>query len=179
MSAKTAPAAIGWGIWYFIARSFSGACQATMRTSFKTRFGLAPLIGCCVLILSCAQGVLRKDPSLVPVGKTYFMEVRDADSVTIGWNPPPTDSFTVNNYELYYRSLRDTNWTLLDSNLSPMANPVVTIRRDSIKSSDSLFYFGVRCVTTEGGKSDLSSCADSLSIPSGGWFLFWKRPVKN
>jgi hypothetical protein len=131
-----------------------------------------------MLVIACSAPYQQRNTSLIPINNKLFMEIRQADSVIIGWNAPTEDSFTINNYKLYYRSIRDTNWTLLDSNLPSTTNPQVTIYRNSIKSTDSIFYFGVRCVTTEGAQSDQSSSADSLSIPPGGWFLFWKRPAK-
>jgi hypothetical protein len=131
--------------------------------------------GFSVLTVLCTQAVEKRNVDIIKNNGNPFMEVRQSDSVTFFWDSPSWNPDTVQYYELFFRPIGDNLWTLLKSNIPPLANNAIVVHRSEISSGDSLFYFAVRYVTGGGIRSAYHVSLDSTAVPPGGWFLFWKK----
>lgn len=128
-----------------------------------------------IIVLLCLCGSAKEVRNIPPIqnNTNLFREIRNSDSVIIYWDAPSLSNDSVKFYELSYRTPRQTNWTLLKSNISPSANPEVVIHRNEIASTDSLFYFGIRYVNKSDSTSDYHLSSDPTAVPPTGWFLIW------
>ena len=134
------------------------------------------IVGVFAFAMACTSPQEHRNPAANNFSpKTYTMEVRNFDSVILYWNAPPYDPDSVKYYELFLRTLADTNWTRIKTNIPPAKNPEAIIYRDSIASKDSLFYFSVGYVTVNNITSEIHYSSDSTAVPHGGWFLLWKH----
>lgn len=138
------------------------------------RFIKCSLVVTPALFVLCTQAIEKRTLETVQPGATNYMEVRNADSVVFSWDAPPWDPDTVQYYELFYKTIRDTTLTLLKSSIPPTAKPEIVVHRSEIPSTDSLFYMAVVYITGDGIISALHFSSDSITVPPGGWFLFWK-----
>ncbi len=147
-----------------------------MKTIFLQGYFKILIAGTFVIILACTSPQDHRNPALTnSISKTYTMEVRKTDSVTIYWNAPPWDPDTVQYYELFYHPSKDTNWTLLKNNIPPSINPQAVVHRSEISATDSLFYFGVKYMSADGIESSIHASIDTNANPPGGWFMLWTK----
>jgi len=102
-----------------------------------------------------------------------FAELENKDSAYVSWDPPQMYFDSVQYYELFYRPESDSGWTMLKSEVPLADTPKVLIYRTDLPSEDSIFYFAVRSVSTEGMKSDFHFCTDSTALPKEGWYVLW------
>jgi hypothetical protein len=99
--------------------------------------------------------------------------VKRGDSIVVYWNSPSDNRDSVDYYELFYRTAKDSGWTSLKENIPSVDSPKVTVYRSDIDSKDSIFYFAVRFVAKNGMKSSFHFCYDSTASPPN-WFVLWK-----
>lgn len=126
-----------------------------------------------ILVLFCTQAIEKRTLETIQSGATLYMEIEQSDSATLCWDPPAMYADSVDSYELFYRPQHDSGLTSLKS-IPASPNPSVTLHRNEVNSTDSVFYFSVRSVAKSGLKSDFNASADSDAVPTGGWFMLWK-----
>jgi hypothetical protein len=126
-----------------------------------------------LLILACTQAIEKRTLETIQPGATLHMEIEQSDSATLCWDPPAMYADSVDSYELFYRPQHDSGLTSIKS-IPASPNPSVTLHRNEVDSTDSVFYFSVRSVAKSGLKSDFNASADSDAVPTGGWFMLWK-----
>lgn len=105
-----------------------------------------------------------------------FPELTIRDSAFISWDPPLMFFDSIQYYELFYRLEHDSGWTMLKREIPLADTPKVLIYRTELPSEDSIFFFAVRSVSTEGMKSDFHFCTDTTALPKEGWYVLW--PIK-
>jgi hypothetical protein len=106
--------------------------------------------------------------------KTTNCNLDTNDPITLSWDATANYLDTVLFYQLFYSHPGDTNWTLLKDSIKVSDSPSVQVHRSDVDAADSIFYFGVLCVTREGVRSDLHVSTDSTAS-NGGWCLTWIR----
>jgi hypothetical protein len=121
----------------------------------------------------CTQAIEKRTLETIQPVATLHMEIEQNDSVTLCWDPPAMYADSVDSFELFYRPQHDSGLTSLKS-IPASPNPSVTLHRNEVDPTDSVFYFSVRSVAKSGLKSDFNASADSDAVPAGGWFMLWK-----
>ncbi|MBN1981004.1 MAG: hypothetical protein JW795_05700 [Chitinivibrionales bacterium] len=132
-------------------------------------------IGIALIQIYCSQKppTEKRDVPVLNTANLPYMERRDADSVTIYWEPPSTTSDSLY-YQLYYSTYPNGSQTLLKDRIPASKEPSVVVYRKDISSKDSIFQFSVRSVLSSSEQSDFHYSIDATATPPGGWFLFWK-----
>jgi hypothetical protein len=144
-----------------------------MKTSFVFHCIKVLATAALMLISLCAQALEKRTLETIQPGATLHMEIEQSDSATLCWDPPAMYADSVDSYELFYRPQHDSGLTSLKS-IPASPNPSVTLHRNEVDPTDSVFYFSVRSVAKSGLKSDFNASADSDAVPTGGWFMLWK-----
>ena len=119
------------------------------------------------------QRLATQQTSITNFPTDPFLQVITTDSIIVRWDKPRDATQTVNGYELLYRVHGNGAWTTLKNQVAAKDSPWVVVYRSDIISSDSLFDFAVRALFQSGDQSQMNSSIDSLSSPSGGWFVKW------
>jgi hypothetical protein len=107
--------------------------------------------------------------------------VIEKDSITLSWSSVTNLVDTICAYQLIYCHKTDYNkkWRFFRDrryNIIGVSPDTVKIRvaRIDIDTTDPTFYFGVRCKTMDGVKSDIHATSDSTALSKG--CLLWKKP---
>ena len=144
-----------------------------MKSIFFIRYIKLLATATLMLVSLCTQAIEKRTLETIQPGATLHMEIEQSDSATLCWDPPAIYADSVDSYELFYRPQHDSGLTPLKS-IPASPNPSVTLHRNEVNSTDSVFYFSVRSVAKSGLKSDFNASADSDAVPTGGWFMLWK-----
>jgi hypothetical protein len=132
------------------------------------------IIGMALFHLFCSPSPTEKrDVTIINTANLPYMERREADSITIFWEPPVTSNDSMY-YQLYYTLNPNTTWTLIKDRIPASKEPSAVVYRKDIASKDSIFYFSVRSVISSSEQSDFHYSTDATATPAGGWFLLWK-----
>ena len=142
----------------------SGQVIETVQTNEKRLLTAIPRPA----LLSHSQNGVNKDA-------VKNIEIRMADSIFLYWDAPLDFPDSVDHYELFYRTDRDSGWTILKRNIQASKELNAVVRRNEVAALDSFFYFGVRSVAKNGVKSDFHFSSDTDAVPTGGWKLLWKH----
>lgn len=138
---------------------------------------LAILVSVVILSVSCSKTDLsqtRKTQTVLKNSDANFQNTITSDSMVICWDPPTQDSDSVFYYDLGYRTLKQSEWTIVKFNIPATDSPQITLYRNELSSNDSIFYFAVRTIAKNGLKSEFHSSADSTALPTD-WFVLWKK----
>jgi hypothetical protein len=144
-----------------------------MKTIFSIRYIKLLATATLMLVSLCTQAIEKRTLETIQPGTTLHMEIEQSDSVTLCWDPPVIYADSVDSFELFYHPQHGSGLTSLKS-IPASPNPSVTLHRNEVDLTDSVFYFSVRSVAKSGLKSDFNASADSDAVPTGGWFMLWK-----
>lgn len=145
-----------------------------MKLSLPLNFAKLSLSAGVLIFSLCGQATEKRTIKMIKLSGMRYMEIVEADSISVCWDPPAISSDTVAYYELFFRSQKDSGWTLAKGNIPASQTPNQFVRHSDLSPTDSIFYFGVRSVAKSGMKSDFHFSTDSSAGPAGGWFVMWR-----
>jgi hypothetical protein len=113
--------------------------------------------------------------TLDTAGTPAFLSTKD--SLTLSWSPVTNLVDTICAYQIMYAHKKDHIWRFFKNtryNIIPVSpNPSIVVYYSDVDTSEPYFFFGVRCRTMDGIKSDLHTSCDSTAASKG--YTLWKK----
>lgn len=126
---------------------------------------------CSSISFNCTQSEGKKGTTINM--EDSLLQVTDQDSILLRWDHPTETPDSIDHYELYYRTNREAKWQFLKNSGPAKTFSHITVNRNEIDLTDSIFYFAVRSVAINGKKSIYHSSTDVSAVPNS-WCLYWK-----
>jgi hypothetical protein len=127
----------------------------------------------CIAFFSPRCSQVETGGIAIKAASTEFQNIVTADSMVVSWDPPDVQKDSILNYELEYKSSRQSSWTVIKSAIPAADSPHVVVHRNEVDPSDSIFLFAVRTVAKTGLKSDFHASTEANAEPPN-WYVLWK-----